>query len=169
MKITNFLATKDTPLESVEADKETAGRLVVEAVGWEIDGNIFYTSITENTDDISNIPQRFSWISRTLNLTDKLEKAAISKTSEIGYYAHLERIVKKVVESERVNLLYPKPVSMLAVRARTVRATAIQRLTAILITLAEVEKCKQYAITIAKQHRIARFCTTQIAETFRIV
>lgn len=145
-KIKEFLG--NNPLQSVEANREEAGRLLCEELGWTVFKQSF-KSIKCN--DLfyfpPSMPEYFEYSHLVVRLTYELsliaeaEKAVIEKVGEDMYYSCLAATVK---------WLQPKNVMTGgggsckdSLRCKIATASALQRLTAMLCCLAEVEDKKE--------------------------
>lgn len=130
-EIKEFLSKFDNAIEAVEKEPEQAGKLVCEAVGWEISGVYF---------DLHNCSWRCEDLIQdyTLFCVHELEKAVIEKVGEDLWWSALCVVL---------NLNIPKNVncggwqSLQQLKIRAARADAKTRLAALLMALAEVEGC----------------------------
>lgn len=137
MNIKEFLGSN--PLESVTKDAETAGKLAVEAVGWKLKTphpNYEYRYLSAN-ESLRAVDRQY-WrrcdeLSSDLNAIAHLESAVIEKVGDVDYIYALAEVFgtdslrrKSAWETQQIVV-------------KLTRATAAQRLTAILLALSEVE------------------------------
>lgn len=124
MNIKEFLGSN--PLESVTQDAETAGKLACEAVGWnaEFIRGRWYAFAT--ADELLDCKQ----LADNLNTIRELESAVIEKVGELKYIWKLVRLLSVNLEAKHIDMRDILKIS---------RATAAQKLTAILLALSEIE------------------------------
>lgn len=127
MNIKELLQLESTPVLSVEKNAETAGKLLCEFFGVEITafhGQAFYTINSDYKGLCSRLILDFM-----LGHIHVLEKAVIKEVGTVIWAESFE----KVVPTKHISLSY-------RVIEKQCRANALQRLTAMLLAIAEVEK-----------------------------